>query len=758
MWTSFRNGQNNCGVSRYSGMVNNQLQVSKVHIGGIIWGTAIIDFENNVYVGSSNRLFVCIRPNGSIKWKYTLKRLPDSLIDSAAAFVGKHLILVPGGDGFIHALNIGSGKLEWLFSPPEKKTSDMVVNSFEGNIQVDKIGRVFAGCDNGFFYCLDGFSGNMLWSFETQMMIWSCGCMILEDKFIVFGSLDRYVYMIDVATGKCVSKYKTNAEIKSSPVCFNNKVVICNSNGEVYCFDVSTMQLKVCWIHDFDTEIYSSPAVKNGTLIIAKMDGEIVALDIENKVQFWEIKTDAPFCSSPIISDNNIVFIGSSNGKLYAFDLFYQRMLGYFDTTIYYAEDNRHYRKNLNASPALDEHGNIHIGGYDGWFYKIPSYLCLKYAKSVVVNKTLDPVCLDIIKQFKLQINDTPKAAISTISFKNPEQFVPYNIIVSSDGKYVNFIPKQIEGLDYNYKFDVYGSYFFQSDRWWKDRLNILGKRQDFVTAVELPAIKFKTTAIEDMKYQSIICWDIWDMFSTQPRILDTYIPAAMNAMGYTTFAFGFYSKRDGRPGAKYFKMLFLPSLPALEENNEAFLFHKDPSKVLLVDAEYFGGIIFTKSKSKFVLSVMGGTLPFDTFNTFIVIDEDDFSMKCDFYSKASCLSIKGNGKDYKFSSDVVNQLCDPKMNVISIGSFKGKYRKINPETELVNVFYNDNTMFIKMAPEVRLDENNIIIIVEFDNLEYSKLYTHTVQTPKLALARRLCYSYLVIFNDIIVTLISQSI
>jgi len=37
---------------------------------------------------------------------------------------------------------------------------------------------------------VDGHTGTVVWSFETGMMIWSCGCLMYEDKYIAFGSLD----------------------------------------------------------------------------------------------------------------------------------------------------------------------------------------------------------------------------------------------------------------------------------------------------------------------------------------------------------------------------------------------------------------------------------------------------------------------------------------------------------------------------------------------------------------------------------------
>jgi outer membrane protein assembly factor BamB len=757
MWCSFRNGTNNCGVSPFSALIKTRHEIGRVHIGGIIWGTAIIDAESkNIYVGSSNRLFVCIGNDGNIVWKYKLKRLPDSLIDSAAVFhPSSGLVIVPGGDGVLHGLDKKSGKIRWQFIPKneeEKKYNQgAIVNSFEGNIQIDKRGRIYAGCDNGYLYCIDGSSGKEIWSFKTNMMIWSCGCLVHDEKYIVFGSLDRYVYMVDTATGKLVSKYKTDAEVKSSPLTYENKVIICNSNGEVYCFDISNNLLELMWMHNFDTEIYSSPALKQNILVVATMSGDIIAIDLLKRQVHWEFKGYfAPFCSSPIISNNNVIIIGSTDGKLYAFDLINKHMIGFFDTTIFYHEKDRHYRKNLNASPSMDDEGNIFIGSYDGYFYKIPSHLCSQQHISSSPNSMiLHPVYIDVTKQYKFDIPNIPNAVISFVKNIDSNNKLPYDIVISSDGKYIDFIPNTIFGLDKSYNVYLKGQYYLQSDRWWKDRINLFGKT-DFEVRLTISPIEYKKTPLDTMHSKSIVCWDIWDLFSTQPRVLDTYIPAAMNALGYTAIAFGFHNKSQDDP-RKYFKMVLLPSLPAADTNEE-FEFLIDKNKILIAEGIYYNGIIFTECKNRFELSIMGGTLPFDTFKTYMQVGENDVSLKCEYYSVASCLKIKGNGKDYKFSSDIVNKLCDPMMNVISVGSFQGKYKNVkSSSSSSAEVYINKSNIYVVFLNK---HVKCIITVVEFDEDQSTLILREINDEDKLSFTRKSNKHYLILCNDEILSLL----
>lgn len=746
MWKSFRNDIYNTGVSKYNAFIRNNRNISRIHIGGIVWGTAIIDENNNIYVGSSNRLFICIGNDDKIKWSYKLKRKNDSLIDSAAVLHDQtNSIIIPGGDGAIHALNKNDGTIKWIWTPEYKEDpTDAIVNSFEGNIQVDSNGNIYVGCDNNYFYCINGYNGLLKWSYYTDMMIWSCACLAHNENVIIFGCLDRYIYMLDSKTGQLFDKYKTSGEIKSSPLTFNNQVIICNSDGEIYNFDISKKKFILLWSISSHVEIYSSPAYKNGILIIAKMNGEIFALNVNNKNKLWFYTTSAPFCSSPIISNNNIVLIGSSDGKLYSFDLF-KGFIGYCDITLFYDEHERHYRKNLNASPAMDKNGNIYIGSYDGYIYNIPSYLCNKTNYNINTN-LLQLVHNKIIKQYRFNIENIPLAVISSIK---TDKNIPYEIIVSSDGKYVNLIPKFMFGLHIPYKIELHGKYYLQSNRWWKDRLNFFSE-ENFNITIDIQPFTYKKTPIDKVNNTSIICWDIWDFFSTQPRILDTYIPAAMNALSYKIFAFGFHKKpKDIKI---HFNMLLIPTHPAVNTSEE-FIYKNDITKILIFKAVYFEGIILTKTIDNFEISVMGGTIPYNIFNTYMAVDENDLSLDCDFYTVASCLNIKGNGKKYEFSGDIVNKICNPLLNIISVGNFRGQNIKLKNEKN-VKVYEYDNFILILLDKTI-VNLYNIISIVEFNYDDYIQLYKFELNNKNyFEYTKNPKYKYIILLNDMVIKLL----
>ncbi|MBI3891833.1 MAG: PQQ-like beta-propeller repeat protein [Candidatus Wallbacteria bacterium] len=176
---------------------------------GLIWGTPVIDADGNVFVGSADKVLYALTPDGRMRWTYTLPAAGDSLIDSAATLTPNGLLVVPGGDGHLHALNRKTGELVWRFAAhhTDDHEGGVVVNSFEGNATMGPDGNLYAGSDNGYLYCL-GLDGKEHWSFKTNMKIWSAPTFDPRGRWLTFGSLDRSVYVVERETGKGIASFK----------------------------------------------------------------------------------------------------------------------------------------------------------------------------------------------------------------------------------------------------------------------------------------------------------------------------------------------------------------------------------------------------------------------------------------------------------------------------------------------------------------------------------------------------------------------
>src|SRR5207248_10194113 len=77
---------------------------------------------------------------------------------------------------------------------------------------------IVVGSINNAVYALEGYSGNILWKFETGGEVWSSPSYNGNEIFI--GSDDGFLYCLDI-DGKLLWKTKLNGKIRSSSPCLS---------------------------------------------------------------------------------------------------------------------------------------------------------------------------------------------------------------------------------------------------------------------------------------------------------------------------------------------------------------------------------------------------------------------------------------------------------------------------------------------------------------------------------------------------------
>jgi outer membrane protein assembly factor BamB len=646
-WSTFRQNQQNCPVPINIDCL--ETSIFKVYLGGLIWGTAVIDKNDNVYVGSTNKRFFCISPDGSVKWKYKIKNVNDSLIDSAAAIYNNSHVIVPGGDGYLHTLDINTG--EPIHVTDEIKDNNLhstgiVVNSFEGNVQIDDNGLIYAGCDNDYIYCMKSI-GNILWKYKTNLMIWTCAAV--NDGICYFGSLDYYIYAVNKYTGKLIKKYNSGSEIKSSPLIYNSYLYFGNTNGEVFCFSKGLGQL--IWQRDIGRNIYSSPVVYENSIIFCCLNGDVFCLRVDNGDIIWKVSLITNICSSPIIV-NSALIVANNLCKLIALNVTNGRILGAIEL------NKKDIKRSINASLSINSKGQIIFGSYDGCLYFVPCNFYLKYnniaLETIAEISSHKKIYLELNKSknhiitFKFIVIDHQNASISPGTLKITPQ-IPYTSEVSADGTFINLIPDNWDYLDKEFEINISGEYFIQTESWIQDRFK-------FNSGSFNQTVRFTTAKTREfVKLPKEI--DISGMYVEQPAILDTYIPAALDAQGARIIF------------TKDHAVLFL-CIPDIEDE---FIPSDDASKYFKLNYKIYKNIIILDGS--FELSAMGGTIPLRKFKMFLELEGGDMVKGC-LWGLSNCLSIKGNGKSYKFSSNIVNQLCDRFLQLQTIATFVGKIKK----------------------------------------------------------------------------------
>lgn len=74
------------------------------------------------------------------------------------------------------------------------------------------------------------------------------------------------------------------------------------------------------WTALTESQIVSSPTIANGIVYIGSTDHNLYAFDASTGAQLWSYTTGGAIISSPTVV-NGVVYVGSQDTKLYAFTL-----------------------------------------------------------------------------------------------------------------------------------------------------------------------------------------------------------------------------------------------------------------------------------------------------------------------------------------------------------------------------------------------------------------------------------------------------
>lgn len=233
-----------------------------------------------------------------------------------------------------------------------------------------------------------------LWQYRTDGRIDSSPAVV-EDR-LYFGSMDGFLYCLDVKTGRLLWKYdgggtdSNTRGIISSPCVDSGRVYAETRCGRVLALDFLTGNL--IWSQDYGGQNLSSPVVSEGKLICGAgyPVKSLAAFDAVTGQKLWETATNQYVHSSAAIA-NFEIFIGCNDGSVSSYDLRDGRFLwthsssgrGYLSTpvldgdTIYFAPgdfDRRVFA--LNSST-----------GETKWSFEVPKqeYQAWSYVSSPTV-------------------------------------------------------------------------------------------------------------------------------------------------------------------------------------------------------------------------------------------------------------------------------------------------------------------------------------------------------------------------------------
>ena len=146
----------------------------------------------------------------------------------------------------------------------------------------------------------------LLWTFETEDGIESTAAIAAGTVYV--GTLDGYLYAINLENGGLKWKYQTYGEIKSSPTVFSNVVYFGDGMGVFHAVDAQTGEPR--WIFEAEAEIISSANVAQDRLLFGSYDQYLYCLSAEDGSLAWKFETEGYVHGTPAIVNGAVVISG----------------------------------------------------------------------------------------------------------------------------------------------------------------------------------------------------------------------------------------------------------------------------------------------------------------------------------------------------------------------------------------------------------------------------------------------------------------
>lgn len=225
-------------------------------IGSVNWFKPANNDNLWILAGSYDNFLYCLdSKNGNPVWKY---KCNNYINGTPAVHDGR--ILFGGCDALIHVVSALDGQQQRLIDGGSYIAASVAVADH----------FVYIGNYEDTFMCADIDSGAILWQYTNDGYPYYASAAVTEE-WVLACARDYKLYCFDRQTGRVKWTFSALAEIDSSPVVCDNKVLFGSDDGWIYMVDVSSG--KEIWSFEIGEIIASSPAVAQGMVVIGADDG-----------------------------------------------------------------------------------------------------------------------------------------------------------------------------------------------------------------------------------------------------------------------------------------------------------------------------------------------------------------------------------------------------------------------------------------------------------------------------------------------------
>lgn len=275
----------------------------------------VIDSANgNVCFGSSDgNVYALNAKKGTVGWK-----LATGGAIHATPLLYKGALYIGSWDFNLYAINAKDGAVKWKFKTGEQPIYHVLEGIQAAPIADDAL--IYFGARDAFFYALNANTGELAWKYDAESS-WVMAAANLNGNTVFFSTSDSYSFIAaDKRTGKELFRFKSNGYIYNKPAIVNKVAYFGDFTGQLFAIDVASgKQLDVFALAG--RRANAQKILNNNVLDFS------VAAEGKDRA-YYQTTVDAmnrlyslgSIVSSPVVT-NNVMYVGSADGNLYAVEL-----------------------------------------------------------------------------------------------------------------------------------------------------------------------------------------------------------------------------------------------------------------------------------------------------------------------------------------------------------------------------------------------------------------------------------------------------
>jgi len=239
----------------------------KFKTGGIVHADPVISGDK-VFVGSfDGNLYALNKNDGQLIWKFNTlgaQYFPKGEIQKAV-LVDEGTVYFGSRDYNLYALDELTGAVKWNMREP----AGWIVAT--PSVSGDRI--YFGTSDAHKFYCVNKYSGMILWELAVKMRVY--GSAVINDDSVYFGTFDGKVIRADEKTGVEKWEFQTDGSKKNYANVFNKEGEF-NKDFVLYGSNIRETENSILDLG----AILGSPLIHQNTIYFGSADGNLYAVDL----------------------------------------------------------------------------------------------------------------------------------------------------------------------------------------------------------------------------------------------------------------------------------------------------------------------------------------------------------------------------------------------------------------------------------------------------------------------------------------------